>query len=108
MNVVTSGVNDCSNTHRHVAPHTKIERDAGNEFHCSILLHHCHVKNKTIVISRKQLQGDIDEAVGGSLFGPISGAELVLGMPSEALSAMPVHDLCCVLRIAQKAKVLDF
>jgi hypothetical protein len=65
MNVMTSGVNDCSNMHRHVAPHTKVEREADNEFHRSILLDHCLVKSKTVAISRRQLQGDIDEAVGG-------------------------------------------
>jgi hypothetical protein len=83
-------------------------REAGDEFHRSILPHHCLVKNETVVISRKQLQGDVEEAVGGGLFGPILGAELVLGMPSKALLAMPVHDLCCVLCIARKARVFDF
>jgi hypothetical protein len=38
-------------------------------------------------------------------FGPISGADVLLGLPSKATTSMPVHALCC---IARKARVFDF
>jgi hypothetical protein len=39
------------------------------------------------------------------LFGKITGEELAIALPSEALTKMTVHALCSIIRIARKEEV---
>ncbi len=66
-------------------------------------------KHPNTVITRGDLKGlEVASSVGGDLFGRITGNELVLGLPSEALTKMTVHTLCSVIRIAKKEGVFWF
>jgi hypothetical protein len=76
------------------------------EHHRAILLRHCFEKHPGVVIKRKDLIGlEVAPSVGGCLFGKITGEELLIALPSEALTKMMVHTLCSVIRIARKEEV---
>jgi hypothetical protein len=67
------------------------------------MLRHYFEKHPGVVIKRSDLKGlEVAPSVGGNLFGEITGEELLIALPSEALTKMTVHTLCCVIRIARK------
>jgi hypothetical protein len=70
------------------------------------LLRHYFEKHPGVVIKRKDLLGQqVAPSVGGCLFGKITGEELLIALPSEALTKMTVHTLCSIIRIARKEEV---
>jgi hypothetical protein len=80
-----------------------------DEFHRAILLRIYFEKHGNVVIKREDLKGlVVAPSVGGNLFGKIKGEELLLALPSEALTKMTVHTLCSLIRIARKEGVFGY
>jgi hypothetical protein len=76
------------------------------EHHRAILPRHCFEKHPGVVIKRKDLIGlEATPSVGGCLFRKIAGEELLIALPSEALTKMTVHALCSIIRIAREEEV---
>lgn len=80
-----------------------------DEFHRAILLRIYFEKHGNVVIKREHLLRQVvAPSVGGNLFEKITGEDLLLALPSEALRKMTVHTLCSLIRIARKEGVFGY
>jgi hypothetical protein len=76
---------------------------AGNKHHRAIMSCHCFEKHPGAVIQCEDLKGlEVAPSAGGDAFRKTMGKELLLGLPSEALTKRTVRTLCSSMRVARK------
>jgi hypothetical protein len=76
---------------------------ADDKHHRAIMSCHCFEKHTGAVIQCEDLKGlEVAPSAGSNMFGKITGEELLLGLPSEALTKMTVHALCRIIRVTRK------